>query len=157
MLSIESLNARTPHTMETSLDTKLNLHYNNINNAYQTLELLFIGNMFSNFNLCIMWTTLDPVHDGVVIRASLNLHMTFIIHAIFNSFLTLDLMIRFGFDFPPLYLKLNFGRHGTSPKYNEIFVCTNINLHITIILHRQLADVDWLSIHAFGLPAPKDF
>jgi hypothetical protein len=34
-----------------------------------------------------MWTILDPVHDGVVIRASLNLHMTFIIHAIFNSFL----------------------------------------------------------------------
>ena len=60
---------------------------------------------FSNFSLCSMWTTLDPVHDGVVIRASLNLHMTFIIHAIFNSFLILDLMILFGFDFLPLYLK----------------------------------------------------
>jgi hypothetical protein len=83
-----------------------------------------------------MWTTLDPVHDEVVIRASLNLHMTFIIHAIFNSFLILDLMILFGFDFPPLYLKLNFGPHGTSPIYNEIFVCTNINLHITILMYK---------------------
>ena len=112
---------------------------------------------FSNFTLCIMWTTVDPVHDGVVIRASLNLHMTFIIHAMFNSFLILDLIKRFVFFLPPLYLKLDFRRHGTSPQYNEIFVCTNINLHITIILHRKLADVDWLSIHAFGLSAPKDF
>ena len=60
---------------------------------------------FSNFSLCSMWTTLDPVHDGVVIRASLNLHMAFIIHAILKKILILDLMIRFGFDFPPLYLK----------------------------------------------------
>ena len=104
---------------------------------------------FSNFTLCIMWTTVDPVHDGVVIRASLNLHMTFIIHAIVNSFLILDLMILFGFDFPPLYLKLNFGPHGTSPIYNEIFVCTNINLHITILLH-------WLFIQSFGLLTSTD-
>jgi len=57
------------------------------------------------------------VDDGAVIRASLNLHMTFIIRAIFNSFLILDLMIRFGLNISTLYLKLNFGRHGTSPKY----------------------------------------
>ena len=69
----------------------------------QYVKVLNVPKMFDQIFL--------NVGDRAVIRASLNLHITFIIRAIFNYFLILDLMIRFGFDFPPLYLKLNIGRH----------------------------------------------